>query len=105
MYWARLPLIVVASALVLGVFVLGRRLAGDVAGVGAAILCAFDPNMLAHSFLVTTDAGLATLFVFFIVTLWDYLNRPTTWRVVTGGLLLGATLGAKYSAVTLPPRR
>lgn len=103
MFWARLPLIVVASALVLGVFMLGRRLAGDVAGVGAAILCAFDPNILAHSFLVTTDAGLATLFVFFIVTLWDYLNRPTTWRVVMCGLLLGAALGAKYSAVILPP--
>lgn len=102
-FWARLPLIAVVTALVIAVFMLGRRLAGDVAGVGAALLCAFDPNILAHSFLVTTDAGLATFLVFFIVALWDYVNRPAVWRGVVCGLLLGAALGAKYSAVVLPP--
>jgi hypothetical protein len=101
--WARLPLIVVTTVLVVGVFLLGRRLAGDVAGVGAATLCALDPNIFAHSFLVTTDAGLATAVVCFVVALWDDLMHPTTLRTLIAGLLLGVSLGSKYSAVILPP--
>jgi len=103
LFWARLPLIFVATALVLAVYLLGRRLVGEAAGVGAAFLCAFDPNLLAHSFLVTTDVGVATFLVLFMVALWDYLNRPSLARAIICGLALGAALAAKYSAVILPP--
>jgi hypothetical protein len=103
MFWARLPLIFVATTLVLGVYLLGRRLIGEAAGVGAALLCAFDPNILAHSFLVTTDVGVATFLVLFILALWDYLSRPSAARAVVCGLALGCSLAAKYSAVILPP--
>ena len=103
MFWARLPLIFVATALVLAVYLLGRRLVGEAAGVGAAFLCTFDPNLLAHSFLVTTDVGVATFLVLFMVALWDYLNRPSLARAIICGVALGAALAAKYSAVILPP--
>jgi hypothetical protein len=103
LFWARLPLIIVATLLVLATYWLGRRLAGQAAGVGAAFLCAFDPNVLAHSFLVTTDVGVATFLVLFMVTLWDYVARPNLIRAITCGVVLGAALGSKYSAVILPP--
>lgn len=103
LFWARLPLILVATTLVFAVYMLGRRLAGDAAGVGAAFLCAFDPNILAHSFLVTTDVGVATFLVLFIVALWDYVSRSSFARASVCGIALGAALGAKYSAVILPP--
>jgi dolichyl-phosphate-mannose-protein mannosyltransferase len=103
MFWARLPLIFVATALVFAVYMLGRRLIGEAAAVGAAFLCAFDPNILAHSFLVTTDVGVATFLVLFMVALWDYLSRPGLARAIICGIALGAALAAKYSAVILPP--
>jgi hypothetical protein len=103
MFWARLPLIFVATALVFAIYMLGRRLIGDAAAVGAAFLCAFDPNILAHSFLVTTDVGVATFLVLFMVALWDYLSRPSLARAIISGIALGAALASKYSAVILPP--
>jgi hypothetical protein len=103
MFWARLPLILVATTLVFAVYMLGRRLAGETAAVGAALLCAFDPNILAHSFLVTTDVGVATFLVLFMVALWDYVNRASRTRAIVCGIALGAALAAKYSAVILPP--
>ncbi|HSQ31263.1 MAG TPA: glycosyltransferase family 39 protein [Gemmatimonadaceae bacterium] len=103
LFWARLPLIFLNTALVFGVYMLGRRLAGTIAGVAAAFLCAFDPNTVAHSFLVTTDLGVTTLLVLFMVALWDYIDRPGPVHVVGSGVALGAALGAKYSAVILPP--
>jgi len=103
MFWARLPMIALAIVLVFGVYMLGRRLVGEAGGVGAAFLCAFDPNIIAHSFLVTTDLGVTTFLVLFMVALWDCVNRPDPVRMVVCGLALGAALGAKYSAVILPP--
>jgi hypothetical protein len=103
LFWARLPLILVATALVFAVYMLGRRLVGEAAGVGAAFLCAFDPNILGLSFLVITDVGLATFLLLFIVALWDYLNRVDIARAIVCGIALGAALGAKYSGVILPP--
>jgi len=103
LFWARLPLILVATVLVFAIYMLGRRLAGEAVGVGAAFLCAFDPTVLAHSFLVTTDVGVATFLVLFMVALWDYANGPSLARAVVAGSALGAALAAKYSAVILPP--
>ncbi len=103
LFWARLPMIVLAIVLVFGVYMLGRRLVGEVAGAGAALLCAFDPNIVAHSYLVTTDLGVTTCVVLFMVTLWDCVNRLAPVRVIVCGVALGAALGAKYSAVILPP--
>ena len=103
LFWARLPLILVSTTLVFAVFLLGRRLIGDPGAVAATFLCAFDPNILAHSYLVTTDVGVATCIVLFVVALWDYIRRPTVLRIVICGLALGAALAAKYSAVILPP--
>ena len=39
------------------------RAFGPGAGVAAAVLCAFSPNILAHGHLVTTDLGHTLLFV------------------------------------------
>ena len=103
MFWARLPLILVATGLVFAVYMLGRRLVGEAAGVGAAFLCAFDPNILGLSFLVITDVGLATFLILFIVALWDYVNRVNATRAIVCGIALGGALGAKYSAIILPP--
>jgi 4-amino-4-deoxy-L-arabinose transferase-like glycosyltransferase len=76
-------------------------------GCGAALLAmsiaGSDPNLLAHSSLVTTDIGV-TLFIFLAVyLLWEYVNSPTWARLVATGICTGMALVSKFSALVLIP--
>jgi hypothetical protein len=103
MFWGRLPFILLGGLLGALIYWWGRELVGSTAALGALFLYAFDPNMVAHSALVTTDVGLAAFTVLFLFALWRYIERPTWKRLVLCGLALGAVLGAKFSAVFLLP--
>jgi hypothetical protein len=99
MFWARLPFILLAGLLGVLIYVWGRELAGDIAALGALFLYALDPAMVAHSFLVTTDVGLAAFSMLFLWTVWRYVQQPSRARLVICGLAMGAMLGAKFSAL------
>ena len=106
--WAgRLGIIILA--LLLGALVIrwaaqlvGRRGAGLV----ALLLFTFDPNILAHGSLATTDMGLSFFFVLAGYLLWRYWTTVDRGRTaVLPGLLAGAALGlavaAKFSGMVL----
>jgi hypothetical protein len=79
------------------------RLWGRLAGVVALALASVDPNMVAHSALVTTDIGLA-LFIFLAVYLfWEYLCRPKWLLLAAVGVSTGAALVSKFAAILLVP--
>jgi hypothetical protein len=103
MFWARLPLILIAAALVALLYLWGRQMLGPLAAVGAVFVCILDPTMLAHSFLVTTDVGLAAFTVLLMFVLWNYVSDPTWKGLALCGLALGGALTAKFSAVFLLP--
>jgi len=102
--WARLPVILLGTALVLCVFAWGRQLWGTGGGLVAALLVACDPNLLAHSKLATEDLGCT---VFMLASVW-MLHRAliTSQRLrdwLACGLLTGLALIAKYTALLLLP--
>jgi hypothetical protein len=103
MFWARLPFILLAGLLGGLIYWWGRELVGSAAALGALFLYALDPNIVAHSALVTTDVGVTAFAVLFLFALWRYLHRPDWRSLVLCGLALGAALGAKFSAVFLLP--
>jgi len=103
MFWARLPFILLSAMLGLLIYLWGRKLAGDVAALAALFLYTLDPTILAHSYLVAMDMGLAFFTVLSLFALWEYLERPSTKRLVFCGLAMGALLAAKFSAVFLLP--
>jgi hypothetical protein len=103
MFWARLPFILLSAMLGLLIYLWGRKLAGDLAALAALFLYTLDPTMLAHSYLVTMDVGLAFFTVLSLLALWEYLEHPSTNRLVLCGLAMGALLAAKFSAVFLLP--
>jgi len=103
LFWARLPFILLAAAAGLLLFAWGRQLASERAAVGALFLYAFSPTILAHSFLVTTDVGLAAFTLLFFFALWSYLRCPSWKRMLWCGAAMGAVLAVKFSAVALPP--
>ena len=79
------------------------RLWGHRAALLAMTLASFEPNLVAHSSLVTTDIGV-TLFIFLtIYLLWEYLNFRTWWSLAAAGVSLGVALVCKFSAVLLIP--
>lgn len=102
LFWARLPFILLASLLGLLLFWWGRQLLGDAAALAGLFLYAFSPTIIAHSYLVTTDVGLAAFTTLFFV-LWSYLRSPGWRRMLACGAAMGALLAAKFSAVVLPP--
>jgi hypothetical protein len=103
MFWARLPMILIGALLGVFLYLLGRRLVGEAAALGAVFLYAVDPNAIAHSYLVTTDVGLAAFLCLFLFTLWRYLEEPGTARMIWCGISMGLMLGAKYSGVFVLP--
>ncbi len=64
-----------ALGLCLLVFLTAREWFGDAAGLIALILVVFDPNVLAHSALVTTDIGVSC---FFVAAIWTFYRFATT---------------------------
>jgi hypothetical protein len=80
-----------------------RRRYGPAAGLAAAALCAFDPNLIAHGRYVTTDFPV-TVFFFFACVLWvEYLEQATVRRLLAASAAIGLALITKFSAVLLIP--
>jgi 4-amino-4-deoxy-L-arabinose transferase-like glycosyltransferase len=92
-----------ALGLCLFVFLAAREWFGDAAGLIALALVVFDPNVLAHSALVTTDIGVSCFFVAAIWTFYRFATRPTLIRLLLVGLATGLLLATKHSGILIGP--
>ena len=80
-----------------------RRRWGPAAGLIAAALCAFDPNLIAHGRYVTTDYPL-TAFFFFACVLWvEYLESGGRARLLAASAAIALAMIVKFSAILLIP--
>ncbi len=112
MFLARLPtiwlgmLLAVAGGRWAGKMAAGwglRRGLARAAGLVALVLLALDPNMLAHTRLVTTDLGLAAGATVAGYTLWRWLKRPSWARAAVAGVSLGLLQNTKFTALLFLP--
>ncbi len=92
-----------ALGLCLFVFLTAREWFGDAAGLIALTLVVFDPNVLAHSALVTTDIGVSCFFVAAIWTFYRFATRPTIIRLLIAGVATGLLLATKHSGILIGP--
>ncbi len=98
---ARLPEMMLALVLACVVYAFTRTLFGRRAALAAMFFCALDPNVLAQGHIAGADLGL-TLFMVSTVWIWtSALKRMNAKRAAVAGLLTGAALATKYSAVWL----
>jgi 4-amino-4-deoxy-L-arabinose transferase-like glycosyltransferase len=79
------------------------RLWGSGAALLAMTLACLEPNLIAHSSLVTTDVGVALFILLTVYLLWEYFCRPRWWLLVATGLSLGLALVSKFSALLVVP--
>ena len=100
---ARLPNLLIGGLIVVLIGWWAFRIWGTSAATMAMALACFEPNLVAHSCLVTTDVA-ATLFIALtIYFLWEYLDSPS-WLLLTAiGLSLGTALVSKFSSIVLIP--
>lgn len=100
---SRLAVAAFALALIFFLLEAGYRMFG--AGVAwlAAALALFEPNLLAHSLLVTPDLGLACLYFVGVYAFWRVAERPTAIRLIGCGVACGLTLAVKHSGLFLIP--
>ncbi|MCI0585508.1 MAG: glycosyltransferase family 39 protein [Planctomycetes bacterium] len=99
----RLPVVALGLALCLAVGRVAQARHGGAAGLLALLLATLDPNLLAHSGLVTTDVIVA-LFSFLSVVLFSRaLDRRAPRADAAAGLVLGLALASKHTALLLLP--
>lgn len=87
----------------LGVYFFSRQLFGTLGGVISLLVTVFNPDILAHAGLVTTDMAMATFYFATPVSFWWYCQRPSKARLALVGVMLGLGLASKYSNLLLLP--
>jgi hypothetical protein len=99
----RLAMIPISCAGLLIVFAWARSLWGTFAGLGAAAIWTFEPNVLAFGSIVGTDLGTAVFCALAAWCWWRYLDQPTRARRYFAALALAAAVLCKFSALMLIP--
>jgi len=84
---------------VIVVWIWTAQLAGQFASLLAISLYAFNPIIMAHSGLATTDISYVCCFVIFLFSLYNWIKRRTWPSAVFFGIGLGLSLLTKYTAI------
>jgi Dolichyl-phosphate-mannose-protein mannosyltransferase len=95
----RLSIALLSLFLAAMVFLAAREMFGRTEALVALALLAFEPNLIGHGSVVTTDMALSATAFAFIYTLYRYCRKTSWLRFIVVGLALGLMLSAKHSAV------
>lgn len=104
--FARYVTVVCATHLGWLVFHWARQLYGPLAGLLALTLFVFDPNILAHGGLVTSDLYGTWMITLAVWSFWRLLNHrgPGVWRpAILSAVLFSLAQLAKYTSAYLVP--
>jgi hypothetical protein len=85
--------------LALFVFLTAREMFGPAAGLTALVLLVFEPNLLAHGALVTTDAALSCWMLATVYAFYRYVRQPSALRLLPVALGAGLALASKHTGL------
>jgi hypothetical protein len=100
---ARLPMLLLSLLLAAAIYRRGLLLFGPRGALLALALYVFDPNVVAHSCLVTTDLGVSLFIFLSIDALWRWAERPRPRTLWLAGLAVGGAFASKFTALWLLP--
>lgn len=85
------------------VWLWSRELGGRGAGLLALFLCVFEPNVIAHSRLITFDIPAALFFTLSLYLFWKFcISGKPGWLFATG-FILGLSQLVKFTSLLLYP--
>ena len=98
-------LITLGLSVLLGLMIYGwaKELFGQTAGLFALFLFTFNPDILAHSSLVTLDIGVSAFIFATIYFLWKFVKSRESIYCMLSGATLGMAIAGKYSALLAIP--
>jgi tetratricopeptide (TPR) repeat protein len=102
-FQAQMAAAIFSLLLLVVVFLTACEMFGTTAGFVALGLLVFDPLLLAHGALVTTDAIQACFLLASIYAFYRYVKAPSVGRLALTGLAVGLALASKHSAVFVFP--
>jgi hypothetical protein len=103
LFWARLPILLLAVSFGFLLYWYSRRHWGVGAGLLVLFFYTLSPNILAHARYVTTDVG-ASVFIFIaLITFLRFIRVPSGSNVLLLSLALAAANLAKFNSVLLYP--
>lgn len=85
------------------VFLGAKEMFGTGAGFIALTLLVFDPNLLAHGAVVTTDAALSCFMFASVYAFYRYVKAPSVWRLSFVGIATGLALAVKHTGALVFP--
>ena len=103
LFRARMAAAVLTLLLAVLVFAATREMFGSGAAFVALALLAFEPNLLAHGALVTTDAGISCFMFATVYAFYRYVKAPSLWRLLAVGVSAGLALAVKHSGIFIFP--
>jgi hypothetical protein len=100
---ARLPMVLIGAALAVYVFLFGRLLLGDYGALLPLFLFCFDPNMIAHSRIVSADVPWGAFFFIAHYYFYRLLTQGTRANLVGVSVAVALTTVAKFSGLLVFP--
>jgi len=80
-----------------------REMFGAGAAFIALTLLIFDPNLLAHGALITTDVGLACFMFLSVFMFYRFVKSPSALRLIGTGVAVGLVLAVKHTGLLILP--
>lgn len=103
LFRARMAAALLTFLLALLLFATAREMFGTRAAVVALILFVFEPNLLAHGALVTTDMGVTCFLLGTVYAFYRYVKAPSRKTLGVLALATGLSLAAKHSGILIFP--
>ena len=85
------------------VFAAAYEMFGAFPALLSLALFVFEPNLIAHGSLVTTDMGITVFLFATVYAFYRYVNKPSAARLLVVSVAAGFSLSAKHSGILWVP--
>lgn len=102
LFYARIPMMIITILLGWALFKWAETF-GQKTAILALAIYTFEPNILAHGILATTDIGFAFFTFIAIYCYWKFFNQPTKTNLLFASITMALAQLTKYTAIFLWP--
>ena len=103
LFRTRMAAAILTLLLALLVFLATKEMFGIGAAFVALSLIVFEPNLLAHGAVVTTDVGLSCFMFATVYAFYRYVKAPSVARLIIVGVAAGLALATKHTGLLVFP--